>query len=318
MLKCLFLPIFLSFLQICFAYNPEQTTKNFTTKLTHFHYGFPPRKVPLKLYIPKKTKGVTIFLSHGLAGNREVGTYLATHWAGRGFVVIAMEHQGSNTAILKNVPAKKRLAVAKRAANLENYLLRTQDVVASVNQALRWNKEKKHALFQKIDAKKMGVGGHSFGALTSQAVTGQSYPWVGRKFRDKRLRAALLMSPGPPRHGSNKKAFRRVSVPWMLMTGTKDTTIITKTSVAQRKAVYKPLPKGGKYLLVLKNANHMAFSDRQLFGGKHKNKNHHRVIKALSSAFFEAHLDKNPKAKTWLDSNASQKILQKGDSLQKK
>jgi len=51
-------------------------------------------------------------------------------------------------------------------------------------------------------------------------------------------------------------------MPWMLMTGTKDTSLIGDADVESRLAVFPVLPAGGKDEVVLHNAEHSAFSQR--------------------------------------------------------
>lgn len=299
-------------------YDPSRRHGMVQTQLTKFSYGEDNREVPLKLYLPEKKNAPTIFLSHGLGGNREVGKYLAEHWAARGFMVIAIEHKGSNTEVIRNAPKGKRFIEAKKAASFGNFILRTKDVKASATQVINWSKDGKSVLHGRINKDQLAIGGHSFGAITSQAVTGQNFPIVGKTFTDERLKAAFMMSPSPALKGSNADAFGEVLVPWLLMTGTKDVTRLTKTTAAGRKEVYKHLPKGNKYQVVLYGAEHMAFSDRTILGGQHRNKNHHRVIKSISTAFFEAHLAGNKEAEKWIKSTSPKKIMQFRDTWETK
>jgi predicted dienelactone hydrolase len=258
-------------------------------------------------------------MSHGLGGSREVGAYLANHWAGRGFAVVAMQHAGSDADVWKNSPPAQRLRVMKKAASLESFMSRTKDVPAVIDQITKWNGDKSHMLHGRFNMKQLGIGGHSFGAVTSQAVSGQSFGALGKKFTDKRINAALMLSPSPAKDGKNKRAFGQVTIPWMAMTGTKDTSIIKpELTAAGRLLVYPALPQGNKYELVLKDAKHMAFSDRTMVGSKQRNKNHHLVIKALSTAFWEAHLLDNKRASAWLQGDSPQQMLQVGDTWKRK
>jgi hypothetical protein len=79
------------------------------------------------------------------------------------------------------------------------------------------------------------------------------------------------------------------------------------------------LPPGGKYELVLYDAEHSAFTDRSLPGDSEKrNPNNHRAILALSTAFWDAYLRGNTAAKDWLDGNGPRSVLQKQDRWQAK
>ncbi len=66
------------------------------------------------------------------------------------------------------------------------------------------------------------MSGHSFGAVTTQAVSGETYALAGQRFTDPRIDAAILFSPSSPKRGSPADAFAGVKIPWLLMTGTLD------------------------------------------------------------------------------------------------
>src|ERR1019366_9238119 len=138
----------------------------------------------------------------------------------------------------------------------------------------------------RLDLKKVGMSGHSFGAVTTEAVSGETLPVGGRKFTDPRIKVALVLSPSTPRAGSAAKAFGAVKIPWLLMTGTKDLAPVGNETMKRRLAVYPALHGAPKYELVLHNAEHSVFTDRALPGDREpRNPNHHRVILALSTAF---------------------------------
>ena len=86
-----------------------------------------------------------------------------------------------------------------------------------------------------------------------------------------------------------------------------------------RLAVFPALPPGGKYELVLDRAEHSVFTDRPLPGDTEKrNPNHHRVILALSTAFWDAYLRDDAAAKAWLDGDGPRSVLEKDDRWQRK
>ena len=49
--------------------------------------------------------------------------------------------------------------------------------------------------------------GHSFGAVTTEAVSGESFSMTGRQFTDPRITAAIAFSPSSPKRGSAAQAF---------------------------------------------------------------------------------------------------------------
>ncbi len=301
------------------AYDPLVSEGSVETVLVEFTYD--DREVPLKLYLPEKGSkpAPVILFSHGLGGSRKNNAYVGNHWAGRGYVVVAMQHAGSDEAVWKNAPRTQRMTALRKAANGASYQSRVKDVVATLDQLEKWNaKDGKFA--NRFDLEKVGMSGHSFGAVTTQAVSGQSHGLRGQVFTDKRIDAALAFSPSIPQAGDAARAFGSVSVPWMLMTGTQDKSAIGRTTPEKRRKVFQHVPGGNVpvYELVLDGAEHMAFSDRTLRGGEHRNPNHHKAIKALSSAFWDTHLREDEKAKAWLQGEKPEAILADKDVWQRK
>ena len=278
------------------------------------------REIPIRVYLPTRTTPQPVVLfSHGLGGSRENSVYLGKHWAARGYVAVFLQHPGSDVSVWKSKPIAERMDALRQAADLQNFLLRVKDVSAVLDQLDRWNKSTSHPLAKRLDMNHVGMSGHSFGAVTTQAVSGQSAGGGRLSFTDPHIKAAIAMSPSSPRRGDPKQAFAGVKIPWLLMTGTKDIAPIGNEDVKSRLAVFPALPPGRKYELVLDRAEHSAFSDRALPGDAEKrNPNHHRVILALSTAFWDAYLRGDPAAKAWLDGDGSRSLLEKNDGWQKK
>ncbi len=68
-------------------------------------------EIPLRVYHDKKSQKAPIVLfSHGLGGSRENNGYLGNHWAARGYVVVVMQHVGSDETVWKDVPRLRRMA----------------------------------------------------------------------------------------------------------------------------------------------------------------------------------------------------------------
>ncbi|MBS0207032.1 MAG: dienelactone hydrolase [Planctomycetes bacterium] len=280
------------------------------------------REIPLRIYLPaQKAPAPVVLFSHGLGGSREGNPYLGEHWSARGYVVVYMQHHGSDAAVWKDAPPLQRLASLKQAANLQNTLARFKDVPAVIDQLEKWNQSAESPLKGRLNLKRIGMSGHSFGAVTTQGVSGQRTRGGGgaAPFTDKRITAAIAMSPNSPKNGDPKQSFGGVTIPWLLMTGTNDTSIVGDADVASRLAVYPALPPGHKYELVLEGAEHEAFSDRDLPGSRSKrNPNHHKVILALSTAFWDAYLQENADAQSWLDGKGPSSVLEKQDRWQAK
>jgi len=276
------------------------------------------RDLPIRVYLPTNTTPVPVVLfSHGLGGNREGSKFLGEHWAARGYVAVFLQHPGSDDSVWKGKPSSTRMAEMNRAASLENFKLRVADVPAVLDQLEIWNTNKAHPLAGRMNLKKVGMSGHSFGAVTTEAVSGETFPLGGQKLTDARITAAIAFSPSSPRAGGAAKAFGSVKIPWLLMTGTKDISPIGQQDVKSRLAVFPNLKGAPKYEVVLNNAEHSAFTDRALPGDHEpRNPNHHRVILALSTAFWDAYLKDDPAAREWLNGGGPQEVMEVQDHWQ--
>ena len=100
------------------------------------------------------------------------------------------------------------------------------------------------------------------------------------------------------------------------MAGTNDTITFAKTTVANRLEVFPALPPGDKYELVLEGGEHFAFSDQTSSLARNQNPNHHPIILALSTAFWDGHLQSNLEALAWLKSNGPRTLMGKKDRWQ--
>lgn len=260
------------------------------------------RTIPVRIYLPAKDSPAPVVLfSHGLGGNREGSAFLGKHWSARGYVAVFVQHPGSDDSVWRDVPVAERMAEMKKAAGIQSFQDRVRDVPAVLDQITSWNGDSASELKGRFDLEHVGMSGHSFGAITTQAVSGQSY--LGQQsFTDPRIKAAVVMSPSGPAAGNVERAFSRVTLPWLLMTGTRDSNPLTGADGATRLVVFPALPEGDKYQLVLHDAEHSAFTERSLPGESGKrNPNHHRAILAISTAFWDTYLRDDVMARAWLE-----------------
>ena len=196
-----------------------------------------------------------IVYSHGLGGSREGGDAWGQAWQAAGFVVLHLQHPGSDIEVLRNGLAKLR-----EAGNLQQFLLRMADVRFVIDEV-----ERRHRLgaspWGQVRLASMGVAGHSFGALTTQAIAGQRFD-MPTELADARVAAFLAFSPGS---GRSKMAlteqFGAISRPFMVVTGSLDGDPFgSYDSGALRAKVYEGLPAGQRALLWLDGADHMSFA----------------------------------------------------------
>lgn len=260
------------------------------------------RVVPLKLYVPNTDKPVPVVLfSHGLGGSRNNNGYLGRYWAQAGYVAVFIQHIGSDESVWMDAAPRDRLAAMQAAASARSTLDRYADVPFVIDQLEKWNAEEGNPLHGKMELSKIGMSGHSFGAVTTQGLMGQRFPG-DRTVADPRLKAFVLFSPSSHRTTSPETAFGQISKPVLCMTGTKDVSVIEKgLDPLSRQLVYKALPAGDKFQLVFENGEHHAFGDSDRPGIEDQAK-HHPAIQKISTAFWDACLKGNEKAKAWLQS----------------
>src|SRR5208283_2755635 len=138
------------------------------------------RDLPVRVYLPANTAPEPVVLfSHGLGGSRTGSVFLGEHWAARGYVAVFLQHPGSDDSVWKDEPAQQRMRAMRQAASLDNFMLRVHDVPAVLDQLAIWNADKTSPLAGRLDLKKVGMSGHSFGAVTTEAVSGESLPAGG-------------------------------------------------------------------------------------------------------------------------------------------
>jgi predicted dienelactone hydrolase len=281
------------------------------------------RAIPIRVYLPHDPAPAPVVLfSHGLGGSRNNNPYLGEHWAKRGYVAVFLQHAGSDESVWRDTQPRERAGALRGAASPKSFVERAADVRVAIDALARFNVQRSHPLAGRLDLAHLGMSGHSFGALTTEAVSGLKF--AGRDFTDSRIRAAVAMSPSPPRRMAADpvalaRAFGGVRIPWLLLTGTEDGSPIGGIEPADRLEVFPALPPGGKYELVLHGAHHSAFGDRPLPGDHGaRNPNHHRAILALTTAFWDAYLRDDSQARAWLDGHGPRSVLEARDRWQRK
>lgn len=262
------------------------------------------RSVPLKVYLPRPSgPAPVVIFSHGLGGSRENSPYLGEHWARAGYCAVFVQHPGSDESVWQDVPPGRRMAAMREAAGLREALDRFRDIPFVLDRLEEWNGAEGHPLKGRLDLGRVGLCGHSFGAVTTQALMGQRFPG-DRSVRDRRLKAFFLMSPSASRGLPSARAFGEVDAPVLCMTGTEDgSPLQPELTPESRLEVYACLPTGEKYQLVFDKAGHFAFSDVGLYD-EQRLPHHHPAIQLVSTRFWDAYLKEDEAARAWLQSEA--------------
>jgi dienelactone hydrolase len=265
------------------------------------------RSVPIKAYLPINAPGArpVIIFSHGLGGSRDGYSYLGEYWASHGYVSVHIQHLGSDDAVWRDKPLFKRKRAMRRAITvLDNSLNRPADVSFTLDRLEKLNADPASPWYQRLDLKRIGMAGHSYGAFTTMAIAGQAF--VGpdgrsRDLADPRVKAAIAMSSQAPRDPDTyDESYAGISIPIFHMTGTKDTSPVgLSKSPADRRVAYDHTPgpaDGGPdtYLLTFTGGDHMIFSGRKrgiLRRTTKKDKTFQRHIRQSSLVFWDAYLN---------------------------
>jgi dienelactone hydrolase len=283
------------------------------------------RKVPVKVYLPSKLPAPVVLFSHGLGGSREGFKHGGEHWARRGYVAVFLQHPGSDESVWKSKGIGQRMNSMREAASAQNLMLRIDDVKAVIDYLEKVQRDDSDVtgvakrLAKQLDLKHLGMSGHSFGAITTQMVSGQSPVVASQKPTDSRITAAVVLSPSPPKIGQPDKYFSNVSIPWLLMTGTKADSPIGDQSAESRLKVFPALPAGSKYQVVFDGGTHSFLGERNgITNNAGEQTTHAKATVALSTAFWDTYLMNDPAARQWLDGDGPKKILAEKDVWQKK
>jgi len=189
-----------------------------------------------------------IVFSHGYSGSGRGYVGLSSHWASNGYVVIKPSHVDS-TPLADLTPS----SFADRVADVKFVL----DSIPALEQ-------KYPELKGKIDATRIGVGGHSLGALTAMLIAGtRTFPGA-RSYADPRVKAVVAMSPQGQREswGLTKESWAEVRMPVMYMTGDRDKGIDDSETPEWRREAFELSAPGDKWLVFISGAGHLAFTGR--------------------------------------------------------
>ncbi|MEO5915437.1 MAG: CocE/NonD family hydrolase [Luteolibacter sp.] len=293
------------------AYDPLKVADvTITSKIFDVKDAKRDRTLPVRVYLPESEKPAPVVIfSHGLGGSRDNNPYLGNHWAKRGYIVVFVQHPGSDESVWKDSPQAQRMGAMKQAASLENYMRRCEDIPVVIDTLTAWNGDKENPLHDRFDLKHIGMSGHSFGATTTQAVAGQTIAGGRISFFEPRLSAAVMMSPSIPALGDPAKAFASIKIPCLLMTGTLDDSPISDSKAADRLKVFPNLTNAPAWQIVFDKATHMSFGERDLQGNSENGNRYHKAILALTTAFWDAELGDDKAAKAWLNGDGAKSVL---------
>jgi predicted dienelactone hydrolase len=307
------------------AYNPPPGSLKVGTLSEVWTDAARNREVPVKIYYPAEGAGPfpVIVFSHGLGGTREGYEYLGRHWASCGYVSVHLQHKGSDDKVWKG-KLRPMEAMRESLKDLSNSANRPRDVSFAIDQLDKLDREKP-PLKDKLDMNRLGMAGHSYGAWTTLAIAGEVVVPAGAKetrFADPRFKAAIAMSapaPGLKKKEQLDRAFSGVKIPVLHMTGTLDDSPLGETAAAERRIPFDHITGADQYLITFEGGDHMIFSGRGLKPGNYKKDPlFQKYILIAGTAFWDAYLKDDVRAKAFLAGGDFEKLLGKEGKFEKK
>ena len=267
------------------------------------------RKIGIRIRLPEvKDKTGLIIYSPGLGSGLNNGAPWCEAWCKAGFVVVTLSHPVTNDEIWDT--AKQSLKANLRdALAFPQYGLRVTDCKFIIDACLA-----DPDLGNFIDSERIGIAGHSYGALTVQSIAGQTSSKTS--LADPRIKAAIAFSPTAMSLAA-ATSMKSINMPFFCVMGNHD-NYVTFTNgmdskrlgveLSKRKYVYKGLPPGRREQLVLSNADHMSFAGENLSSTPPKfsrdlpitTEQENKTWKKISETttlFWQANLGKNVSAK---------------------
>ena len=246
----------------------------------------------LRVHYPAGTPGPwpLVIFSHGLGGSKLGYGYLGRCWAAHGYASIHPSHR-------ENVPfgvteAEKPTVAVLRAMkeaidNPANWEARPRDVAAIIDSL--------STLDFPIDAARIAVAGHSYGAYTALLCAGARIQLEGRTRDLSEPRAHAFIALSPPGNGSRglgAASWALIRKPVLCVSGTNDAGFDGQAP-SWREESFHAMQPPDKTLVVVEGAEHFTFS-----GGRPRraaDPAHLRDIEAATLWFLDRHLRGDPR-----------------------
>lgn len=250
----------------------------------------PRKSVALHVTTPLDTESLNpaVVLSPGLGAHPAATRYLEEHLASHGYLVIRPSHRGSDFfAVAWKTPIGAFTGLELRYRVLE------------VERALATLKDDSYKL--RVDPDKIGLMGHSFGALTSCVVAGLPARDV-RPSEDHSVRALVALSPygnsfPTQRLGIPLDGFKDLSQPTLFVSGTRDNLFTLGKGPSVHLEPFLMSGARDKKHLVIGGVRHGNFSE--IFGWVKIAVR--TMLNSSITAFLDAHLLGKDEAKRYLE-----------------
>ena len=267
----------------------------------------------LRVFYPNEPGNYPVIVfSHGAGGSQTCCDALTRHWASYGYITLQPTHEDSAVQRRNSGEENIQFLQAVREALKKPALWESRPLdISFVLDSLPELQKRIPALAGKMDTARVGVGGHSMGAFTADAIAGALVDLPGHpatNFFDQRVKSVLLLSPqGPGEFGLTDHSWDHVALPLMSMTGSLDNGA-THQGPSWKKIPFDRSQPGDKYHLFIEGANHMSFITGQTLLPTRAAQAEAILgyTNSASLAFWDAYLKNDATAKQYLQSDALQ------------
>ncbi len=268
------------------------------------------RVVPYKIYYPDghDLDSIPVVIwSHGFGGNRDGAAFISRFLAGQGYILVHITHIGTDSSLWEGKGGHAWDVLQKATISRKTTLSRMYDVPFVLDQLTGWGQENPE-IGRYMDMTRIGMSGHSFGAMTTQVMAGMMFPNMDRQLtslRDARISCGITYSPVPIAHLTDappKDIYGTIDIPMLHMTGTDDASPLEDYGYEHRLIVREHASHPEQYLQVLEDGDHMVYNGtRGKLAKNPKRDEHEEEIKHAALAFWDAYLKSDSGAKEWLE-----------------
>lgn len=214
-----------------------------------------------------KAAPVVVF-SGGAAADGTGYEVLLQHWASHGICVLQCVHTDAYACQLERAghPLVAWFKVVWYIwglvlGDVAPWRARVQDITGLINNL----EAVAQTLNVPLDTERVGVGGYSYGGKAALLLGGAAHYHRGRclLWQDKRVRAALAISPENGAKTTPRTVWNGLTAPFMILTGDRDGDVLGRSWLPKAEAFLRA-PASVRELCVIPGASHFAFSGRLL------------------------------------------------------
>jgi predicted dienelactone hydrolase len=243
--------------------------------------------MPLRFYVPKGEGPFPLILFvAGTGGGNDTFAPTSRFLASHGYVVLHNSYERQR-GLANDELTRLRISGAR-------YML---DSLGAITQRYP-------SLKGKIDFQSIGAMGHSSGAYITQLLGGAWVAWNGevQSLREPRIKAIVLYSgQGRGQQGLTESSWRSLSVPMLVLTGTRDRGAFGQDP-AWRRDPFDLSPPGNKYFAQYEGGHHGSYSGRFIRDPASRAIFEHAQV--LTLVFWDAYLKGNADALAFLRSGS--------------